>query len=49
MSCGLVLLPTVAVDGCVPDLLPVGAGYITVLAAHHAACGCGMEEEVKQR
>lgn len=30
-----------------PYLLPVSAGYIIVLAGHHAGSLCRMEEEVK--
>lgn len=30
-----------------PYLLPVSAGYIIVLAVHHAVGLCRMEEEVK--
>lgn len=47
LSCGLVLLTWVAVDGCVPYLLPVSAGYIAGLAVHHAAFPCRMKAEVK--
>lgn len=41
------LLPWAAVDGCVPYLLPVSAGYIAGLAVHHAAFAWRMKAEVK--
>lgn len=47
LSCGLVLLTWVAVDGCVPYLLPVSAGYIAGLAVDHAAFPCRMKAEVR--
>lgn len=41
------LLTWVAVDGCVPYLLPVSAGYIAGLAVHRAGFPCRMKAEVK--